>query len=663
MTFAPRAAPSSYLALCLLVASPAYAAEVGAVLSPAQQEAERLRALRQALAQPVDLFCPFFSVRSDASTDLFLLNTTADPLAVDLFALTRGGSELPLGRYAIDGSQHLFLSLRQLLAGSAVEEGSIRLSLLGDADSLAAWAVVGSGRQAFEIPFSSPTQATSTTLLSFWDSALAGGRGQPPEVELRLLSTVDHPVFFSLTFANGTQRPRVVRGTLAPGATERVVVPADLRTRGWVRLEHDGDPGSVLALGLFQRAEYLGRLDFVSAAKKSAHFEAIRLPQERGRATVVSFLSVSLFNASEREVEVTVELLDQQSGRVLSGESLVLEPWQVAAEAIRAGHGAAEPEPTDDARLRIRASGPALLVRGAAALAGGEVVDLAFFSAEEVHSGGTYPLPDPQRYDVSTLVVNLGGEASTLVAQLFWAGGTYAVGPVVVPAGGAHEFVVSDLVLHGKPDLLGRRADPLHPQGVLKWTVQRGGHELIGRTLVRSRSAGDTVGFNCFGCCWQIPSGVIVPEEVSFLPGELRPFEAAVMYNTCSGLLGPFGTWYVSQSVPYPFTWDGSTIGASDGADDTIEFEGIEEQIPVGSCTPTNKAIRGIGTAKTCQALHNPKGYDPKKTCVVQTQSCLECKECCDALKAQKRCQKKDPRVVESEHTLCVGHCETDMCN
>ncbi|MGH7562129.1 MAG: hypothetical protein ACRENB_14045, partial [Gemmatimonadales bacterium] len=612
----------------VLLALPLCAADLKTVSRAVEQEAERLRAERQALAQPIDLFCPFYSVRGQRSTDLFLLNTTADPLQVDLSALAGDGSSLPLGRYLIEGSQHLFLSMRQLLPadGTGPEQGSVRASLLGDADSLAAWAVLRGGRQAFEIPFVTPADIGSQTLLSFWDATLAG-RGEPSEVEFQLLNSTPEPVSFSLELGSGRRPLRTMGGTLPPGARQQLEVPHSLRMRGWARLTHDGDPGALLGVGLVRGSDYLMALELVTpaGARKGLHFEAIRLPRELERGSTLPETVVSLLNTGEKTQVATLELLDQDSGAVLWERSIHLDPWEVRSESIRRGQGEGTMIVSGEARLRVRSDEPTLLVRGTSTLAAGELVDLAFFAAADAHTGGTYPLPDPQRYAVSTWVVNLGTEASTVVAQLFWAGGTYSVGPVVVAAGGSHRFEIADLLARSTPDLLGRRPDPLHPQGVLKWIVQRGSHELIGRTEVRRRDGSDSVGFNCFGCCWQIPSGLIVPSEVSFLPGELPPFEAAVQFNTCSGLLGPFGTSYDSATVPYPFTWDGSVIGASGGGDEDIRFEGIEEEIPFGICPPRQKGIFGIGRAKTCQKLHNPNNYKANQTCPPQTDSCQEC--------------------------------------
>jgi hypothetical protein len=630
-------------------------------VSTVEQEAERLRAERHALAQPVDKFCPFYSARGGAATELFLLNATSEPLEVDLFASAETGQELPLGRYLIEGSRHLFLSLASLLPDDpSMLEGSLRASFLGDDQSLSAWAVLRDGRQSFEVPFVAPSKVNTRTLTSFWDASLAGP-GAPPEVVFHLLNRTAAAVPFTVTFANGARPPHRLAGTAQPGERRRVEVPRSLQARGWARIEHEGEPGSLIGVGTMARGELLKALELVTpgATYKGPRYEAIRVP--RDERSLVPPTRLALLNTGTQAQVVAIELLDQRSGALLRQRSVTLEPWTVRSEEVESSGGADLAASSGDTRLRVRAQTPAILVQGTSTLSAGEVVDLAFFPAEYGHGSGTYPVPDPQRYEVAVSIVNLGEEAATLVGQLYWAGGTSSVGPVQVPARSAHRFALSELVAESEPDLLGRRPDPLHPQGVFKWIVQRGSHELIGRTEVRRRDGRDGFGFNCFGCCWSLPSGSIVPPEVSLAPGDLVDFQASVTFSTCSGTMGPFGTTFFASTVPSPFSWDGSTVGTSGGADEDIEFEGVEEEIKV-NCAVQEKFIFGIGRAKACQKLHNPNNYPENEGCVHNTDSCAECNACCQALKAQKLCKKKNPLIVEGDYQGCLGQCATDLC-
>jgi hypothetical protein len=75
-----------------------------------------MQAARRAQAHPVDFFAPYFSIEGLRETRLFLLNTIADPIVVDVVARSED-QELPLGAYTIEAQRHIEISLRERLIG------------------------------------------------------------------------------------------------------------------------------------------------------------------------------------------------------------------------------------------------------------------------------------------------------------------------------------------------------------------------------------------------------------------------------------------------------------------------------------------------------------------------------------------------------------------
>jgi len=215
--------------------------------------------------------------------------------------------------------------------------------------------------------------------------------------------------------------------------------------------------------------------------------------------------------------------------------------------------------------------------------------------------------------------------------------------------------------------MLGRRLDARYSNAFFKWTVRGDSRSLIGRTEVEPRdSPGDVYGFNCFGCCWQLPSGAIEPNYAEFFPGETMLFQACVYISTCTGPMGPYGADISSMTVPFPFTWDGETIGASSAGYENLGWEGTEFEVKV-SCQEGFRIVRGGGSGDTCKhhlrKNQNPlQTWDPAQTCTSQASSCETCTECCAKIRSWKYCKKKRADLTEGEYNACIGNCLTDLC-
>jgi len=642
----------------------------------AEQDAERMRAERRAAARWLSFDAPFYSIENGLETTLFLMNTVTDPISVELEVRNDQGESLALGTFVIESLNHLEVSLGEKLAGfeDGFSSGSVRCSLLGDADTLQGWAVVsGSRGQTVEIPFTTAEDFVSSRLVGFWDLSQPAF-GPSPRADLFLANVSEQTVHARITLGPGTSdNPLTVE--VPPSRRLRVDGSRGaqgLGARGSVAVDHDGPPGALIGVAVagvptpVQTFE-LGDGDTTAG---TARYESIPLPASAAVDSGPSAGSptaggptapwVTLFNGADAPQTVSIESLDATSGAVLDRSSVEVTPGAVRTVPLArlAALGTRNSPPV---RLRVRGERSPLLVRGGVPLADGTTADVAFFPFEDAHGQGTYPLPDVDRYETVTTLVNLGDEDALIGVQVHWSGGTFALGPLMVPAHGLHKIDLEELADTVAPDVLGRRLDRGRPAGVLKWTVMKGSNALIGRTDVRPREGDDRFGFNCYGCCWENATASIVPSLVEFGPGDSRSFQSCITYNDCSGTMGPYSITPQSMTVPSPFSWNSSTITAPTAADDGMDF-GVQFLETSPTCFSFLKWLLGYGRAEMCDFTFNPRDYDPRKTCTEQTSICLECKACCANLYQVKVCRGVDLDSRDGEFQACDTNCSIDIC-
>lgn len=641
-------------------------------LSPPQEvekEAERMRAARRAEARWLSFYTPFYSIEDGFDTTVFLMNTISDPISVTATALAEGGNELSLGSFTVESLHHLEISLRDHLAGFEGDfgTGSLRFDLLGDPETLQGWTVVRSMEgSSFEIPLATPEDAAGNHLVAFWDQASVTER-PARDVVFYLLNTASHVVHGRATSGHGEER-RTLRFEIDPG--QRLELGADrgslaLPGSGFLELSHDGEPGDLLGIGLTSRAAPDSALTLydTEVVRGRRLYESIPLPRLAASAGQAPGprAAVTLYSRASERQEVLVDVLDALDGSSIARKAVPIDAGQIRTVPLGAIVG---PSTLNERsiRLRIEAQEPSLLVQGGAGRVGGPIVDLAFFALEDVHHQGTYPLPDIRRYETVTSLVNVGDEEALVGAQVYWDGGTYALGPLVVPAGGLRRIELERFANEAEPDVLGRTLDKRRPGGVLKWTVIKGSDELIGRTEVRPRTGDDRFGFNCWGCCWEMATASIVPGLVEFTLGESRAFTSCLTYSDCSGTMGPYPVTPQTLTVPSPFSWDGATVTASSAADAELDF-GVQFAETSANCTVFLRWLLGFGRAELCQETFNPNDYkygpfDP--TCSQQTGPCIECYACCENIAQELLCKGKKADIVLRDRDACREVCTID---
>jgi hypothetical protein len=633
-----------------------------------EEAMERLRVARRAEARDIDFYSPFYSIEGQRDTTLFVMNRISEPIAVELVARSQD-EELALGSYTIESLRHVELSLREILAGMppGFRAGSLRMSLLGDEETVQAWAVIQeSTGQTFEVPFTTPDTVSATLFYAFWNLPSLGP-SQPGPLALHLLNTSKREL--SVTLGTGKGRQPLQNLRLQPG--ERVrwsnAKSAAHGGTGWVEVSHDGEAGDLIGVGTIGDEVLLGTVALIprGEAETRRHYESLPFPLEGTGDTLSSKSAgwLSILSVARDQQEVTVELLDAASGTELARTTVRSDPFEVVTMPMGRLTGGLHPE-TRNVRIRVKGQTRGLCVQGTRVLQDHTTEELAFSAAYEAHGSAKYPLPDIRRYETVTTIINAGHEPSEVVGQVYWDGGTFALGPLTIPAGASHDIQLEVLAESAPMDLLGRTLDPFRPGGVLQLAVSSGSRHLLGRTFVRPRKGQDRFGFNCFGCCHQWPRGAVVPNSATFNPGQSEPFQIAYYEDTCSGTIGPYPTGATSMTVPSPFTWNGSYVGATAPAKNFLSFQGLRTKITSG-CQEYEVNINGFGTADSCKGnLAKPGGgsWDPAKTCISQASSCAPCYNCCDAILAYNLCKGANKDLAQSEANTCKGHCLTDRC-
>jgi hypothetical protein len=149
------------------------------------------------------------------------------------------------------------------------------------------------------------------------------------------------------------------------------------------------------------------------------------------------------------------------------------------------------------------------------------------------------------------------------------------------------------------------------------------------------------VGFNCFGCCTEFPTGEVIPVSIAFDIGQVPLFQAAEIDHTCQGDIGPNPVDSPSLSYTTPLSWDGVHVSTSDLTYQTLSFTARDVRVSV-TCQEVGTTISGSGPGEVDQCQHdNNPGHDPGKGCnqSPNSGSCSDCYSCCDKQKAVGYCR------------------------
>ncbi len=568
-----------------------------------RQDAERemadFRAMRRAAASWQVLASPFYSIADETRSRLLLLNKFGEPLDVEVTALSLEGERFPLGQRTLEPQEHLDLDLAAELAtaGHAFLRGSLQVRYLGDAKMVQSWVVVRRGGQVRELELRHVGGGTNSELLSFWDSSLLD-RERKITPRYYVHNAAEAAIMISAAFGNSATET-VHEEVVAAGASI-VLTPHPSWSRGWLRLTHDGPPGAAVVEGQLEGADFLASLPVVVSAdlRGPGAYDAVRLPLA-SPADAVGRAIVSLFNPNPRGAAqpLALTVLDQRSGSPLLRVEERLGPQEIKSldlAGLLLEQGGLLP--TAEVRVAVEGRPGSVVPMALSYGAGAAAIDVPFFPRHKAHASGTYPIPAFRDFESWSTIVNLGRRAARVVGQLSWPGGTYSLEPVHLAPGASFRLDLPSLLRENQPDLLGRTLDPNAEQAFLQWTVLRGSQELIARTEVRPRGSEDVFGFNCFGCCEQIPYGEIIPVSVTFNVGERPLFQACEFVNTCTGTMGPYFADSPTLTYSAPMSWDGVYVSASGPSSQEMKFS--SESIKVmPNCTSVPWPIGDVSPA------------------------------------------------------------------
>lgn len=165
---------------------------------------------------------------------------------------------------------------------------------------------------------------------------------------------------------------------------------------------------------------------------------------------------LTLANTTLENRKVEIELIDPNDGTLIAHKQRLVPAGKVQSLDVRHWISSRLQRADDgflDLRLRLSIEGAGVLTSGWSRDSEGTVHDWAFFPRNQAHATGLYPLPPLAEYESITHLVNLGEENALVAAHVFWInGGSYAFGPVEIPAGTTRSLDWTQIAQQGSSD-------------------------------------------------------------------------------------------------------------------------------------------------------------------------------------------------------------------
>lgn len=638
-------AAGSRLALLLTVC--VFPAGVGAQSEDdGTEENRRLLRARWMASDEQLLVAPHYSIRHGIAARLLLVSRFAEAIDYELRAVSRSGMSFPLGSDSLDPREVVEIDLNDALslAAPSFREGSLEIAYHGDPEMTQAWVLLSSEQSILALPLTKVSAFTARTLTSFWSlHGTAAGAGS--EASFVVKNHSNAPIVLDLSWIGGDGEQQRRRRALGGLQSARLRPPSKLRAAdlGRLVLHHDGAAGQVSMTGLLLGGGLPVKALAVSTPSElrgNHATESLTSPAAELMEVVVDLLDT---RQSGSFASAEIQVIHAQTGVVLARAAVQLLPGEVASVPIHDLYDQVPTlEPQLQTRMRIRSEHGQLVARGTLR-SKTTWSEFALIPTTKAHASGTYPLPSLETHEVSTTLVNLGDEEAQIFGHFASSRGEHSFEPFSVPAGAAYTIDFNSLAAQEEPDRLGRRFEADFERGFFQWFSRRGSKLLIARTEVKPSSRSTRFGFNCFGCCHEIPRGEVSPSSITFDIGENPQFETIEFVDTCAGPTGPFYAFPDSLTYATPLSWNGQYISSTDYTDQTVSFSSSGEYMSA-SCTTQTRTIFGVGDAVVdrCQKTYGMPGFDPKKACAVQTPRCSSCYSCCDQQKlvAYCRCDK-----------------------
>jgi hypothetical protein len=589
---------------------------------PVPEEWSRMVASRSASAKPIELA---LVIPRGSEPELLLLNRFAEELDLVLKRRYEGSPAELLEVIVLKPRQPWRGKLPVSPENSSSTSSVVTLHYSGDTNMLQAWVVFGDPSNRFEVAFAPiETQSSAATRLAVF-RPVDGLQPRSFEMDVALFNSGESLAIVEATVRDASGAS-VGNATLrVPGrATLRVPISSSSGTA--VYFDSDAPNGSLVVNGyLLDTSGPWQALTLVDRNTNSAsEFSSFSLPPDS-----LSWLTVH--NSGDNLAEVEIQGLPTQE---VDTEGLLIPPH------------ATRTVPLPEAIHRFRASTPSPGVSVTAhQWQNSALVDLAVVADKNVHDSGTYALGNLLENGAALEVLNLGTQPSEILVYAEWHKGAYSFAPAKLPPGESFELNLGSIArdpANAEPDSLGRLFEPADRPVFLQWFSRPSGARLLGRLTLQNDGEDDSFGFNCFGCCEELPTGVVLPGSVVFDIGQTVGLETAEFIDSCTGRAGPFPISAQTRSYAAPLNWNGVTVSSSGVTRQTVGFTATGTYTWV-SCSLRERTVRGSGEAEVdqCQKTWNPN-FDPQRGCPGMFAVCSQCTACCgrELSVALCRCQK-----------------------
>ena len=607
------------------------------------------RSIRWAQASEQTFVAPLPSLHDDTGFRLILNSRFAEPVLVSVQVSAASGVSLVVANEELQPRRTLEIDLLQAtqLAGGGFTPTSATVSFFGDKEMIQAWVLLVDGQDHLEVPLQHRASETAWSWTSFWDARLVEeSRDARPEVTF--VNSGSTTANLTLQWKVATGRANSEEVTLAPFATYRWEPSREASpSHGFLRAQHDGSPGQVLAGGYLRGERLLVGLPVLGSAAilESKVYDSPILPlahSGENRPVLSLFQPGREFREPAR---VEVEIFDSHSGDRRGWVERWLLPEEIQSLDLQLLFPELFSSPKRPMWLHIASEGGPLLAYGVSFSPSGIPADIPLVSRQKVHESGTYPVPNLEANRVATTLLNVGGTAAEVFAHLMWDDKEYTLEPIRIPAGTAHVIDFQEMVGRAEPDLQGRKFEPGASPVYLQWLSRRGSSELLARTEIQPLDSEDSYGFNCFGCCEEWPSGGIEPGFAVFGIGGSADFVPVEFVETCTGsTMGPYTAYPKSTSYVSPLGWNYSQVWANSGTNQTVSFSSDGLYMWV-SCDERSRNFAGdapVVVEDACLLAHHPNFNPEQGCCGMHGSNTNACNTCCGKQKmvATCRCNK-----------------------
>jgi len=614
--------------------------------TPEMQQQRRVRWME---SSDQVLVAPYYSTQGRNAARLVLMNRFAEPIDYQVRALSSQGRSFPLGGDTLPGRGVIEVDLSEALsiAPPPFQSGSVEVTYFGDSEMAQAWVLLSGDRGDLEELLVKRSKVLGNDTIAYWDVSMFQKIGGA-EPLFAIHNAGEVPAQLSLSWASEEERPWSEKRVLGPSQTVFIhrPPPMDGVLRGKFSMQYDGEPGTVVVAGLAVQGKKertaLSRIEVYEPGQLDSGSTFEGLDPVRGRDGE-TFLTIADTREDGDPRVVRVALVEGRTGAVTAFHDFVFRPGGVQTVSLSVLLEATGRRDAQDLRPRVSSDQGSFVVTGQSLLPKGEVLDLTLMPTATAHDAGTYPVPPLDRFNVTTSWVNLGREKAELFGYFVSAQGEYALEPIEIPAGGTYSLDFRKMASSASADRLGRTVDIGDGWGFFQWLSRRGSTDLIARTEAYRLGHTDRVGFNCFGCCAEFPTGSVLPSDVGFDIGETPSFETLEWVDTCAGMTGPYHAYADVLSYSSPLSWNGWTISTTGFTNQDVYFQGSGSYMTV-TCQSKMRNFYGGGNATSdrCMKNYGPDGYDESPEaggCPGQTSGCGECYTCCEKIKAVGECR------------------------